>query len=582
MKDRVIKIGCASGFWGDTSSALPQLVRQSDVNYIVFDYLAEVTMSILAGAKLKNPDMGYATDFVKSTVPLLKEIKEKGIKLISNAGGINVESCQKIITAAAKEADLDIKVAIVKGDDLTDNIENLTTEGLPKGILSVNAYLGAAGIKQALSCGADIVITGRCTDSGLALGPLMHEFNWSEADYDLLASGSLAGHIIECGAHCTGGNFTDWHLIRGFDNMGFPIVEVQANGEFVVTKPDNTGGLVCRGSVGEQLLYELDNPAAYILPDVVCDFTQVTIDEIGKNRVLVKGAKGKPATPHYKVSATYADGFRLVTSIVLGGIEADKKAKIIAESIYKKTRTMFKNNKWKDYTDAAFDILGTESIYGNNARPLKPREIVLRLVANHQQKDALVLLSKEIAQAATGCVPGIMNFLGGRASVSPSIKLFSLLIPKSQIQVEVICEGRPSAVEIPNGTNYINDEKTSTQLIQLATEAEVPLIKLAYARSGDKGNHANIGVISRRTEYLPYIRLSLTHEALAKYFSLEDKNDVESWELPGLGAINFLLKNVLGGGGMASIHLDPQGKCFAQQLLEIPIKVPASLAKEYQ
>ena len=565
-----MKIGCASAFWGDTSTALPQLVKEN-LDYIVFDYLAEVTMSILAGAKLKNPELGYATDFVKSLGPSLKEIKEKKIKLISNAGGINVESCQKAIKEVALKAGVDLKVAIVKGDDLLG--KEIETK-LPEGLLSVNAYLGAPGIKKALEEGADIVITGRCVDSALVLGPLMYEFGWGEKDYDLLASGSLAGHIIECGAHCTGGNFTDWHLVPDFHDMGFPIVEVESNGEFVVTKPEGTGGLVCRGSVGEQLLYEIDNPSAYILPDVVCDFTQVTLEEVGKDRVLVKGAKGLPPTDTYKVSATYVKGFRLAASVVLGGMEAEKKSAIAAESIYKKTRGMFEKKGWADYTEAKFDVLGTESIYGHKARSLKPREVVLRLVANHKQKEALVLLSKEIAQAATGTVPGIMNFLGGRPSVSPSIRLFSFMIPKKEVEAFVSMEGSQSKVEVSFESGFVLKETPEKEFPEVATEEEVPLIKLAYARSGDKGDNANIGVISRRPEYLPYIRASLKPEVVADYFSSFLKGSVKRWELPGIGGFNFLLTNVLGGGGMSSLHLDPQGKAFAQQLLEIPIKVP--------
>ena len=236
--DKKVKIGCASAFWGDTTTAAKQLVEKGDINYLVFDFLAEVTMSILAGAKNKNKDMGYATDFVKQLAPLLDQIKKKNIKVISNAGGINLNECRNALVNEAEKAKIDLKIAIVTGDDLMKKLPKLielgiketeTSEPLPDSCLSVNAYLGASGIVTALEQGADIVITGRCVDSAMVLAPLMYEFDWSVEDYDLLSAGSLAGHIIECGAQCTGGNFTDWKMIDGFDDMGFPIVEVKFN-----------------------------------------------------------------------------------------------------------------------------------------------------------------------------------------------------------------------------------------------------------------------------------------------------------------------------------------------------------------
>ena len=299
-KEKVVRIGCASAFWGDTSTAFPQLVSKGNCDYIVFDFLAEVTMSILAGAKLKKKELGHATDFVKMISPYLKEIKEKGIKIISNAGGINLHSCQEAIKKICQEAGIDLSIGIVEGDNLIGEKELLdkgnfkeidSLKPLPDNLLSVNAYLGAPGISKALKEGADIVVTGRIVDSALALGPLVYEFNWDYSDFDLLASGSLAGHIIECGAHATGGNFTDWETVSGFENMGFPIVEVSSNGDFIVSKPEGTGGVVSKGSVCEQLLYEIGNPGAYILPDVICDFRNVSVTELETNKVLVKGAK---------------------------------------------------------------------------------------------------------------------------------------------------------------------------------------------------------------------------------------------------------------------------------------------------
>jgi len=591
-KNKIVKIGCASAFWGDTSSAAPQLVYSGNIDYLVFDYLAEVTMSILAGAKLKNPDMGYATDFVRHMSPLLSEVKKRGIKVISNAGGINPEACRAAVMEEAKKAGVELNIALVKGDNLVNQKKQLqalpvteleTGQTMPDGITSINAYLGATGIQHALNEGADMVITGRCVDSAVVLGPLMHEFGWTAQDYDLLATGSLAGHIIECGAQCTGGNFTDWHLVDNFDDMGFPIVEVESNGDFIVTKPNGTGGIVSFGSVAEQFLYEIGDPRAYILPDVVCDFTNVTMEELEPNRVLVRGAKGLSPTDTYKVSATYLKGYRISIAVIIVGIKATEKAQVSAEAIIKKTQRIFSENGWSNYVDKKISIIGTEVTYGDNARPTQPREVLLRIMATHEHKEALILLSREIAQASTGMTPGFTNMLGGRPSVSPSIRLFSFLIPKNNVKITIDINGKQLSSDLHNEGGFEVDEISNEPVVfdkAETTDAEVPLVKLAYARSGDKGDHANIGVIARKSEFLPYIRAYLTPERVAAYFAHVVKGKVDRWDLPGIGALNFLLRNSLGGGGMASLNVDPQGKAYAQQLLDIIIPVPRKIAEE--
>tara|TARA_Y100000758_G_scaffold284437_1_gene233897 strand:+ start:691 stop:2487 length:1797 start_codon:yes stop_codon:yes gene_type:complete len=591
-KNKTVKIGCASAFWGDTSSAAPQLVHSGSIDYLVFDYLAEVTMSILAGAKMKNPNLGYAADFIKHIGPLLTDIKKQGIKVISNAGGINLKSCRNAVLEEAKKAGIELNIAIVEGDNLINQENALrelpvkeleTNKTMPKGIVSINAYLGADGIRQALKHGADMVITGRCVDSAVVLGPLMYEFDWKHNEYDKLAAGSLAGHIIECGAQCTGGNFTDWHLVNNFDNMGFPIVEVESDGSFIVTKPKGTGGIISFGSVAEQFLYEIGNPGSYILPDVTCDFTNVHIKEVDHEKVLVKGAKGIAPTNTYKVSATYLHGYRITIAVIICGINAPKKAQVSANAIIKKTKRIFSENGLGDYMDTNISIIGTETTYGKNGARTEPREVLLRIIARHKQKDALILLSRELAQASTGMTPGFINMLGGRPSVSPSIRLFSFLIPKEQIMTTV--DIHDEQFEVETYTAKSNHMDTNTKISGLSdnidtTDTEVALINLAYARSGDKGDHANIGVIARKAEYLPYIRNALSIEIVAKYFAHVLKGEVERWDVPGINGLNFLLKNSLGGGGMASLNVDPQGKAYAQQLLDIMIPVPHIIAEE--
>ena len=584
--EKKVRIGCASAFWGDTSTAAKQLVEKGEIDYLVFDFLAEVTMSILAGAKLKNPDMGYATDFVKQVSPLLKDIKEKKITVISNAGGLNPNACRSILAREAEKLGINLKIAVISGDDLSDRNQEFKDQGIrevesnetiPDHCLSINAYLGAPGIVSALDKKADIVITGRCVDSAMVLAPLMYEFKWKSDNHDLMASGSLAGHIIECGAQCTGGNYTDWQQVNGFDDMGFPIVEVSENGEFIVSKPRDTGGLVTVGTVAEQFLYEIGNPSEYFLPDVVCDFTNVSIQSLGNEKVLVKGARGYPATNTYKVSLTHMNGFRVAGTLVIGGMRSKLKGEIIANAIFKKTRRILKDNNLDDFSETSFDLIGADSIYGPENMAKDSRELVLRVLARHPKKEALILFSREIAQAATGMASGVINYLGGRPTVSPSIHLFSFLVPKDQVAIEVDIDKNKFNVEIDNDGGYKGPgiiEKSNIKVINIDSSKSVPLIKLAFARSGDKGDHANIGVVARSPEFLPYIKNALTKDAVAQYFKHVLKGSIECWDVPGVNGLNFLLKNSLGGGGMASLNIDPQGKGYAQQLLEY--KVPVS------
>ena len=597
MTEKKVRIGCASAFWGDTSMAAQQLVKQGQIDYLVFDYLAEVTMSIMAGARMKNPEAGFAPDFVMTLERLLKPIAEQGIKVVSNAGGVNVRGCVAALQAAIDKAGIDLKVAAVEGDNLVKRqqeffdagvVEMFSGEEFPQQCLSVNSYLGASAIRDALNAGADIVITGRVVDSAVVLGPLMHEFDWSDTDYDQLAQGALAGHVIECGAQCTGGNFTDWQLVEaGYANMGFPIVECVADGSFIVSKPENTGGLISVGTVGEQILYEIGDPSRYLLPDVSCDFTQVTLEQLDAGHVLVSGAKGRAPSDHYKVSATYMDGFRCNASFMIGGREAVAKGQRVAESIIERVSFIFKAMGLDNFTATDIEVLGSETTYGAHSQSLNNREVVVKIAAHHQDKKALGIFAREIAQAATAMAPGLTGLVGGRPKPSPMIRLFSFLWPKDQIDVTYTLAEQVSAVVIAQGESLENGLHTSAALVEGdvamdETNATTSLINLAMARSGDKGDHCNVGILARDPAYLPYIQNAIQPKKIRQYLShiMSEKSDVKLYSLPGLGAFNLMLEQALGGGGIASLRIDPQGKAMAQQLLDMPIAVPSDMAQQ--
>jgi len=598
MTDTVLRIGGASGFWGDAARATPQLLSVVGLDYIVYDYLAEITMSIMARARAKDELKGYASDFVSAAMkPNLSLIAERGIKVISNAGGVNPEACVKALRQVIAEQGLNLSVACVIGDDLISSKESMQTSGITEmfsgtafpsseKILSINAYLGAFPIAQALASGADIVVTGRCVDSAVTLGACIHAFGWGRDDLDKLAMGSLAGHILECGPQATGGNFTDWEQVQGMSDMGYPIAEIAADGSFVCTKPEHTGGVVSVGTVSEQMLYEIGDPQAYVLPDVVCDFSTARIEQIGEDRVQVSGAKGRMAPDTYKVSATYADEFRGGTYMTFYGIDANRKARALGEAIFEAARRVFRTVGLPDFSETSIELLGTETHYGAFSKVKDSREIVMKIAVKHPDITGIGIFLKEAVGLGLATPPGLSGFAGSRPSPSPVVRLFSYTVPKAQVQVQVLLGDETISCDEVYGEvldiKAISRPKTPTvdKSLQMV---KVPLIALAWGRSGDKGDKANIGIIARKQEYLPYICAALTEAVVRKRFAhfLNDttKASVERYLLPASNAINFLLHDVLGGGGVASIRNDAQGKGYAQLLLSCPISVPTAIAE---
>ena len=443
MARDTIRIGCAAAFWGDSNAGAEQLVRRGEIDFLVFDYLAEITMSLLARARARKPELGYVPDFVEAVAPLLPEIKQRGIRVVSNAGGINPHAAANAMRSRAKAAGVTLDIAVVTGDDLTDRAEEIRAAGvtemfsgaaLPEKLTTMNAYLGAQPIAAALDRGADMVITGRCVDSAVVLGPLVHAFGWSWNDYDLLAQGSLAGHLLECAAQVTGGLFTDWRAVPGWDDMGMPIAQCSAAGSFVISKPEGTGGLVNPLSVGEQMLYEIGDPAAYILPDVVCDFRFVNMTMCAPDQVLVAGARGRAPTPTLKVSATWHDGYRVVGTLTIGGYDAAAKAERVGEAILARVRRLLTARSLSHFSETSIEVLGAESMYGPWRHPAaaNSREVVLKIGARHRDQEALEVLARELSPSGSSMAQGVTGFFAGRPSVQPVLRLFSFLWPKDE------------------------------------------------------------------------------------------------------------------------------------------------------
>ncbi len=636
-------IGGASGAWGDSPRAIPQLLG-CPVNYLMMDFLAEVTLSLLARARLKAPEAGFPPDFVEYLRPYLAQIAARRVKVVSNAGGVNPEGCKAALMAACTAAGVSLRIATVIGDDVLPVIEPLraakireavSNAELPERVLTANAYLGALPIKAALDRGADIVITGRCADSALALGILMHEFGWSQDDHDLLAAGTLVGHLLECGAQGVGGLHTDWEIVPNWENIGYPIAECRSDGSFVLTKPPGTGGLVTPGTAAEQVLYEVGDPAAYMLPDVIADFTQVRLTQDGPDRVRVSGARGRPPTTQYKVSATYQDGYRAVATVSIVGVQAAAKARRTAEALLARARLVFQERGLPDFSATHIETLGAEASYGSSSRATASREVLLRLVVVHADPKCLDIFARELGSVGISFAPGTTGIYGGRPKPTPQIRLFTFFIDKTQLAAPIVridadsisvpipagvpptvmnrppgaadgagavgdrpitpiqaggaraaADSTPSgaaAARPPGGTespaHAADPPQPPADLVGGTQWVTVPLIRLALARSGDKGDSANIAIIARDPAYVGIIRREVTVARMAEHFRHLVDGPIVRFEAPGLGAFNFLLQNALGGGGMASLRIDPQGKAYGQMALEMLVTVPRDLLR---
>ena len=450
MKDK-IRIASGQGFWGDLIDAPYNQVTKGDIDYLVMDYLAEVTMSILQKQKMRNPNLGYAKDVPELMKRILPICIEKGIKIITNGGGVNPVACADAILEIAMRINVkELKIAVVLGDDILERIDEINEAGCELNnmetgeslkayqdkILSANVYFGAFPIVEALQKGADIVITGRTTDTGLTLAPMIYEFNWPKDNFNLMAAGTVAGHILECGAQSSGGNFLgDWESINNMAEIGFPIAEALPNGDVIITKHDGTGGKVSFETVAEQLVYEIGDPASYITPDCVADFSSIRLEELGNDRVRVFDIKGKPATDFYKVSCSYADGYSSVGTLTYSWPEALTKAKAADQILRQRL-----NNLNLQFDEINTEFVGYNATHGPLSAEIeedKINEIMMRFSVRSRDYASVQRFGFEIAPLILTGPPSVTGFAGGRPRPKEVIAYWPALIPKILVEPKV-------------------------------------------------------------------------------------------------------------------------------------------------
>ncbi len=611
MVDKVIRIAGASACENDCSIAVPQLLSKGGrIDYMMFDELAEVNVANLAGGVAMNtgmaadPSAGYVKSFVEFQVaPYLREILGRGVKLLANAGGLNPRGCAEALAERARSLGLNPRIAYVEGDNLIGRVDEVAatiSKELTSGLalrdvlagadrpLTLLAYIGALPYARALDMGADIVIAGRAADSAAALGALIHEFGWSPDDFDKMAAGSLVGHLIECSLQVTGATFTDWRDVPDWSSPGYPIAECHADGSAVITLPEGTGGLVSVGTVSEQLLYEVGDPQAYILPDVVCDFSQVRVVQEGKNRVRVSGARGHSRTSTYKVQATFERGWRASVLAPIIGFDAPAKAERVASSLFALIRQLLAQGNLGEPEALEAQLLGLGGALGAQADGslrAASRELVLRMICDHAERAGAELFLREQAIINIAMAPGTAMPLGH--AFHPIVRLRSFLLDKSQVPLTVVMDGQAHPVPAPTSGGFdagsVVRPPEPPAPAPSPDDVAVPLIDLAWGRSGDKGDLGLAAIIARDPAFLPCIGRALTEAAVSSFmahqFPAGGEARVDRYFSPGPSAFNFVLHKALGGGQIESRRLDPMAKSFAQQLLAFPVPVSRQIAE---
>lgn len=591
---RTIRIGNAGGYWGDDPDALRRQVKGGELDFLTMDYLAEITMSILNKQRQKDPEYGSARDFLDHLEPVIEDVMKRGIRIVTNAGGVNPDVCAKNIAEMAAEYGLKPRIAIVDGDNILEQLDELESRGAdfsnmengePFGsvrdrVTAANLYFGALPVVKALQAGADIVVTGRVTDTGITLAPMIASFGWSLEDYDRLASGIVAGHILECGAQSTGGNFTDWEKVPAFTQMGYPIAEISEDGSFVITKHESLDGLVSVDTVREQLLYEMGDPLNYITPDVIADFTSIQLEADGPDRVRISGVKGRAPTDLLKVSMAYRDGFKSYGTILISGPDARKKAEKFSEIFWNRVDTT--------YEDQVTEYVGSNACHRHLAHQSESGEILLRFAVRDHDRDKLTPFRRNLAALILSGPPSVA-VTGGTPPVRDVISYWPALVHQSfadwRLRIYEGCElqmeesgGWPETGGAMNGDSADSGKETA----DFGQETErAPLSRIALARSGDKGDTCNVGVLARSKDAWAWMGTLLTPERVKALYGDIVLGQVVRHPVPNLLAWNFLLHEALGGGGTRSLRVDAQGKTLAHALLmqefDIPVTVLTSV-----
>lgn len=588
-KAQSVRIGAGSATLVESQIAVSQLLEDGgELDFLVFDCLSEAVMGLL-GRQVASAQPGFVADWIDVQVgPFLGQIAQRGIRLISNAGGLDPAAAAKALRRVADEQGLSLRIAWVEGDNISDRIGELVTadtQDMFDGralaahvlgadqVLSMCVYTGAFAIAAALDAGADVVITGRAVDSATTLGALIHSFGWTTSDYDRLACGTLAGHLIECSTQVTGGTFTDWDSVPDWANIGFPIAECYDDGRVVLTKSANSGGLLSRGTVAEQLLYEVSDPQHYIVPDVVCDFTGVEIEALADGRVAIGGARGLGRPRHLKASLTWDRGWRGTLAYPVIGLQARAKAERTATESFRRLETILARHNMPPFEATHRDVIGGDGEGASTA--------ICRVVADHVSPLGAQIFVREQVAILTSMAVGISAPFG--TSIRPVTHIASLSLPRETVTRTVWLDGRRlEFAEVIDGEEWQAEPPLPPEAPAFDGELEyVPLIALAWARSGDKGDLFNVGVIAREPAFLPYIYHALDPDTVGKRYEralgLDSQPRVDRFSVPGFAALNLIVHGSLAGGMMASPQLDTAAKGMAQLLLDMPIAVPCAV-----
>ncbi len=586
MNKDCIKIANCSGFYGDKLSAAKDLVDGGPIDVLTGDYLAELTMAILFGQKMqRGEDKGYVGTFLKQINQIAKSCKEKNIKIVSNAGGLNPKSMAIEIKKILKEQSIDMKVAYIDGDDLMPTISNLKKSGeefknIDKGKkldesgyspLTANAYLGAWGIKEALDKGADIVVCPRVTDAAVVIGPAAWKFNWKRDNYDALAGALAAGHIIECGCQATGGNYAFFKEVESFDNVGYPIAEIYDDGSFYVTKHPDTGGLVSTGTVTAQLLYEINSPA-YVNPDVIAHFDTLKIEEVEKDKVYVSGCRGSSPPDKHKVCINLAGGFRNGMEIILTGLDIEDKAKVFTDALFNSVGGR------KQFDDVSIQLHRTDK-----ENPNSNEEAMASLLISVKSKDQNLvgrLFSAKIIELALANIPGFFA-QGGVKSSGPVIIYWPALVDSKHIKEKVHIDGEEIEV-IPTSQLELDEifyqkEPIKIKKIKKEDEKEIYFGEIYGTRSGDKGGCANLGVWAKDANSFAFLHDFLTVKKLKELLPDLNQYKIERFELANINSLNFYIHDILQDGVSSNDKKDGQAKSLGEYLRAKKVKVPQSI-----